>query len=637
MKFVLISMIRNEERIIKRCLESLENIVDEYCIHDTGSTDKTCEIVEEFLTTHNGCLTKSEWKNFGFNRTRSFVEAHDYITNKYGKENLSQWYGILIDADMVFISGKLKEQELTEPGYTVIQCGGNLEYPNTRLVRMDYPWTCVGVTHEYWAGPTKNLTKSVCYIDDLNDGGCKHDKFERDTRLLEEGLEEDPGNVRYMFYLAQSYNAVGKLHESIQMYKRRIMGGGWFEEVWYSMYMIAQSYLSLGDEIKFEQWMLKAYKYRPERAESLYKLTKHFRSKGEHYKAYYYCLKGMNIPFSTDSLFIEKDVYLELFYYEKSILDYYIKAGNGLLSSTQYLLKAGQYQLNVLDNLHFYAVPPKDMSITPFEYKEKVFGEDFNASAVSVLEDTINVRYINYWMENGEYRTPNGIPVQTYNAMFKDNQYTPIAGDDLTLEKRQTNIKGFEDLRLYKNGNNELCFIANTQEYDGAHVSIVRGLYESPLKNCVIMKSPYENPCEKNWLPINGTDKIIYNWYPLQIGTVNEEQLEIDTIYKTPPMFSMFRGSASPFLFNNNLWTLVHFVKYDKPRKYYHCFVALDAETYRPRSVSLPFVFKSPSVEYCISARLVGQTIRCNVTFMDSDPSVVNIPINSITMIYLDN
>ena len=111
---------------------------------------------------------------------------------------------------MVFSAGSLRSQELGEIGYSIVQINGNLEYPNARLIRMDYDWTCKGVTHEYWDGPTETLSKSICYIDDRNDGGCKSDKFQRDAALLEKGLLDEPENVRYMFYLAQTYNSLHK-------------------------------------------------------------------------------------------------------------------------------------------------------------------------------------------------------------------------------------------------------------------------------------------------------------------------------------------------------------------------------------------------------------------------------------------
>ena len=49
MKLVLILMVKNESRILERCLKSVEHVVDAFCIHDTGSTDTTCEIAKEWL------------------------------------------------------------------------------------------------------------------------------------------------------------------------------------------------------------------------------------------------------------------------------------------------------------------------------------------------------------------------------------------------------------------------------------------------------------------------------------------------------------------------------------------------------------------------------------------------------------
>ena len=108
--FALILMIRNEEKILKRCLEAVENIVDCFCICDTGSTDNSIEIANEFLKTHKGCLTTEPWKNFGYNRTISFQNAQKYIKKKL-KWDTSKVYGLLLDADMVFVSKNLKEQK----------------------------------------------------------------------------------------------------------------------------------------------------------------------------------------------------------------------------------------------------------------------------------------------------------------------------------------------------------------------------------------------------------------------------------------------------------------------------------------------------------------------------------------------
>ena len=57
---------------------------------------------------------------------------------------------------------------------------------------------------------------------DIGDGGAKTDKFERDVRLLLKGLEDEPNNDRYTFYLANSYHDSGRFGEAINAYKKRI-------------------------------------------------------------------------------------------------------------------------------------------------------------------------------------------------------------------------------------------------------------------------------------------------------------------------------------------------------------------------------------------------------------------------------
>ena len=84
-------MVKNEEKIIQRCMSAVEGVVDAYVVTDTGSTDKTVELVSEFLTTHEGIVEMSTWKNFGHNRTISFKNAQSYCKSK--NWDLKQTYG----------------------------------------------------------------------------------------------------------------------------------------------------------------------------------------------------------------------------------------------------------------------------------------------------------------------------------------------------------------------------------------------------------------------------------------------------------------------------------------------------------------------------------------------------------------
>lgn len=645
MKFVLILMVRNESKILERCLEALKDVVDAFCIHDTGSTDTTMDIAREFLQEHSGSLTTSEWKNFGYNRSKSFDAAKDFVESVGW--NPKETYGLLLDADMVFVCGTLRQETLTDIGYTLIQYNGNLEYPNCRLVRMDYAWKCLGVTHEYWDGVTTPLPKSVGYIQDMNDGGCKSDKFERDARLLEAGLKEDPTNPRYMFYLGQTYNAIGRLPDAIEMYKKRINAGGWFEEIWFSHYMIGKTYLSMKDYVRFESWMLRAHQYRPERAEALYALAKHFREVGDHYKAYGYMQKGRRIPKPTDSLFVENDVYTELFDYEATILAFYVgKEKEGLRDSMRYILGGFSNSHNVLRNMVFY-VNPLVAVVKNHPIMRNMFGNNYHPTSTCVFQHKgrtyHNVRFVNYDIDNtnGSYMMKEGgysanNRVRTQNAIWIPEDTVKMRDESVGLPRKDKHILGLEDVRVYTNKDGELCFTATTAEYSDK-IRVLHGKYHltGMYSDCQVLDSPKNAECEKNWIPINNTNDIIYGWYPLEVGSISENGLQIHTTHKTPEFFRELRGSAVPIEMNGDLWCLVHYVEHSSPRKYFHLFVALDGKTYKPKAVSLPFVFREKTIEYCLGVQAKGHVIEFVASLMDDSPCIVEGPVRQFEWLHI--
>ena len=52
-KICLNMIVKNESKVILRLLNSVLPIVDSYCICDTGSTDNTIEVIENFFNEHN--------------------------------------------------------------------------------------------------------------------------------------------------------------------------------------------------------------------------------------------------------------------------------------------------------------------------------------------------------------------------------------------------------------------------------------------------------------------------------------------------------------------------------------------------------------------------------------------------------
>ena len=82
----LCMIVKDEEEVIRRCLDSVINIVDEIIIVDTGSTDKTKEIAKEYTR-----------KVYDFKWIDDFSEARNFSFSKASKE-----YILWMDADEYF-------------------------------------------------------------------------------------------------------------------------------------------------------------------------------------------------------------------------------------------------------------------------------------------------------------------------------------------------------------------------------------------------------------------------------------------------------------------------------------------------------------------------------------------------------
>jgi hypothetical protein len=504
---------------------------------------------------------------------------------------------------------------------------------------MDYDWVCRGVTHEYWDGETKPLPKEICYIDDQNDGGCKDNKFPRDLALLIKGVEDEPENVRYWFYLAQTYHSMGKWEQAIENYKKRIEMGGWFEEVWYSHYMIAKSYENLNNPILFEEWVQKGYAFYPKRAEALYHLVKYLRIKGEFFKAMHYIRLGKQIPLSQDSLFIERDVYTGLFDYEETVCRYYTLGTKreALRDSMKYLMSDKPFLDSVYSNMKFYIEILEGKS-KPYPIQRDLFGPNFHPSHVSISAPYHNIRFVNYNLNhtNTTYTMKDGLysehnPVMTQNACYNETTQEVTLMDDTStnLPKIEARVKGLEDVRIYRDSLGEMRFAATVAEYVPYH-AIMRGKYDpdtGKYSDCIIMESPSGSYCEKNWLALSGTDDVIYHWHPLQVGKYRGSKLDIHTRHPTPWFFRHLRGSGAPAKVKNEWWALTHFVIGEHPRNYFSCVVVIDAASFRPKRISVPFLFHSTYVEFCSNIRVKGKTITCIYSTLDDNLSEISFQI----------
>jgi tetratricopeptide (TPR) repeat protein len=650
-------MIKNESKIIERCLGRALEHIDAVSILDTGSTDNTVEVCEKYLS---ACgkpykINVEPFKNFGYNRTVSYEKAQEFC-KELGWDT-GNTYAMAVDADMIIKpSAEFKNFKMTVAGYRVMQQNSSIKYYNNRFMRCNYNWKCVGSTHEYWDGEgAENIPYEIFFIDDINDGGCKSDKFERDIRLLTEDLKKNSKNGRSHFYLAQSYRDSGKITEAIKHYKERIRIGGWIEEVWYSYYQIAKCYERLKEPEKMEAWALKAFKFHPKRAEPLYFLVRHFKDKYEHYKAYQYYLKARDIPFPKDDiLFIEHNIYNGMLEYENTIVSSYLlhrTKQDGLADMVKYINNNTPYFIdNVWDNIHFY-VETLTSATYRGNYTPLLFPDvdEYKVSSCSMIpyEDKLlmNTRYVNYGVDGkGGYpvRSADGI-VRTKNGLtFLNKNYCVLENPSILTENLGTIFEnnspyGLEDVRIF-NHKGTIYFNANSKNFkENNNISMVIGEYninKKTIDNVKVVESPYGKTCEKNWIyiPLDSNDKMnfIYNWCPLEIGAVDNGTLNIYTKHNTPKFFSRLRGSSNMFEYNSRLWCLTHYVKYSTPRIYYHSLIAFNRQTLKPEMYSLPFAFRKLAIEYCLTIHIKDGDICFIFSQGDSEPGIITMPLNNL-------
>lgn len=647
-RVIFLSMIKNEHKIIKRCIQSALGIADAVCICDTGSTDNTLEVLQDYFKelTVPAKVYHGEtyaWRNFSHNRTLSFQCAVDYC--KILGWDPEHTYAVLLDADMQLRpQPKFDKQELKAIGYKIIQQSGSLEYYNTRFVKLGFPWKCTGVTHEYWDGAsTDTLTKDIIFIDDVGDGGCKADKFERDVRLLEEGLREDPKNARYMFYLAQSYKDNNQHDKAIEWYKKRIEAGGWYEEIWYSMYTLMKLYAHKNQSAEVEYWGMKAYEYRKERAENILFLVRWFKDRRQYWKAWHYWELGSQISKPNDLLFLETDCYEKGFTYERAIIHDYVfphKKKESLEISLAYFNKYGEYFS--YNNIQWF-VQPLGGTVRPLLFQD--IG-DYVATSTSVapLSDgttRLNVRYVNYRIQpNGSYlMSENGI-LSGDHAVRTEN-YTCLMDKDLNLisslekmvmpdppSQQNARIQGLEDVRLYRTeSGDQLGYVATTMNYSyNGKIRIHGGLYNPvthQFEKSASLRPPTETDCEKNWIPYKG-NKFIYKWHPFQIGSLNaDNQLVLESTQQVPRFLEHMRGSSNLIEEGGFWYGITHCVIYQQPRKYYHMVVKIDGATNRLVGYTDPFFFVKNAIEYSLGFLKRGDTYVAIVSQNDRHPIMV--------------
>ena len=302
-----VMMVKNEARAIEKTLLSVKGHVDKVVILDTGSTDDTVGILNRVFTEHriDGKIVVEKFVDFSTTRNRALA-----LADAYGCV-----FSLMLSGDETLEGGEelrafLEEKRnstspFDEAFHTNVALG--CIYPSCRITRCRSGWKYMGVVHEYISKPNFPLPMHMTPGLIVHDWHQQTDeennrKWRRDEKLLLRELKKRPDDVRTVFYLAQTYRCLRDFVRAKRFYLKRSEMGGYVEEVYDSLFNIAEITESDAD-------YLKAYAHSPHRAEPLVKLAERWVNTPQ--VSYLYASHACELPLLKPGkyLFMDDEAY----------------------------------------------------------------------------------------------------------------------------------------------------------------------------------------------------------------------------------------------------------------------------------------------------------------------------------------
>jgi glycosyltransferase involved in cell wall biosynthesis len=205
-------IVRNEEKYLDRCLKSVQGIVDEIIVVDTGSTDQTIEIAKRY----NAKVYNFEWIN-------DFAAARNFAIQQATSD-----YILVLDADEYLDETTNLQCEIEEEkDYYMVKHKNYLSdnkvtyHYNIRLFKNGIGLHYRGKLHEhlnihdpgthFTCGTAEFLIHHVGYMPEVY---VEKNKRERNMMIMEKEVEENPS--------AYSYYNMGKTLVSNQRYEEAL-------------------------------------------------------------------------------------------------------------------------------------------------------------------------------------------------------------------------------------------------------------------------------------------------------------------------------------------------------------------------------------------------------------------------------
>lgn len=212
----LAMIVKDEEKILRRCLDSVAGLVDEMIIVDTGSSDSTKEIAASY-----------DEKIPGGVKVLDFEWCDDFsVARNFGLDHVTSDWVLQLDADEELEASGADKGALESPRinafWVELELLGSSKatfsairlFRNQGDIRYQYP------IHEQivQGGNIVVGESSFRILHHESEGGTRVNRLARNVPILKKALEKDPGSGFFWGMLGNEYFGEGMAEEAMHAY-----------------------------------------------------------------------------------------------------------------------------------------------------------------------------------------------------------------------------------------------------------------------------------------------------------------------------------------------------------------------------------------------------------------------------------